>query len=57
MLHPGLFRKYMHAQDSATWKHPAEEMLFLQGTLIKYGFKVNNHLDTSVQEASRIFQM
>lgn len=47
----------MHAQDSATWKHPAEEMLFLQGTLIKYGFKVNNHLDTSVQEASRIFQM
>lgn len=57
MPHAGLFRKYMHTQDCAIWKHPAMEILFLQGMLLKYRLNVNSHLGTSVKEASHIFQL
>lgn len=55
MPHPGLFMEYMRTQDCVTWKHPAVEILYLQGMLFKYRLNVNTHLGTSVGEAGHIF--
>lgn len=55
MPHPGLVRKHTQ-QHCATWKHPAMEILFLQGMKLTCNLNVNSHPDASVKEASHSFQ-